>query len=541
MPVATARRRLSRGRGSSGWLAGYKAVHLTGPFLGFNSYQSPDTIPQGLGKSGVIQTPDSLNMYSYPLGSMTSFPGHVNINSPAANASKALTGFGYLGEISQRLLVAVQGKVGYDDAGVWTELTGSPTITDDDDNFMDVDFLNNVAVLTFLKKDAPLKVATPYTATATLGGSPRSGVKGCCAWDGRMWLISDQNADYSARNDPETYDLTDDTLNFLTTTGAGVSDGSLITSWTVVGDAIYIGKGGINAVVEHLFRIYRTGNPALPYAFERVETGGIGPISNPATQAVGQDLVFLAKDGNVYLVRGNVFVPEGIGRNIQRTLLADYSKSRFEFASMGVLRERGLLGLSLSLTGGTTHSRVWWYDYLNSRPGTQEWEIWHNTDHVINAFGERVSSGQRQLVTGGYDGFYERHLSGDSYAGSAYTKRYTLPWLLLGDYFQVYHVLGVVVAFQTTGDLNVTLNYRTDFGQAYTSAGTFNVGGGFILGSGILGTTALGGKDVGLAYVTLNVAARRLQLQFTNNVISAPYNIYAAYLLVKPRYKSVGV
>ncbi len=42
--------------------------------------------------------------------------------------------------------------------------------------------------------------------------------------------FSDQNADFSARNNPESYDLTDDTINFLTTTGAGVSDGTKISS-----------------------------------------------------------------------------------------------------------------------------------------------------------------------------------------------------------------------------------------------------------------------------------------------------------------------
>ena len=535
MPLAAVRPR-SRASG----LSEYKTLQLTGPFLGFNSYQSPDTIPQGGGRSKVFQTPDSLNVYSYPFGSITSFPGHANINTTAANSSKAITGITFLGEISQKLFVAVQGKVGEESAGTWTDRTGGATITDDDDNLVDFAYLNSLLVMTFRKENAPLK----WTGTgdvATLGGSPRSGVRHCVSWDGRMWLFSNQNADYSARNDPESYDLTDDTLNFLTTTGAGASDGTVITSATVVGDSIYVGKEGVNAVVGHLFRVYRTGNPALPYAFERIETGGMGPISQQATKAVGQDLIFLAKDGNVYLVRGNVFLPSGIGRNIQREVLDTYNKSRFEFASMGMLRERGLLGLALSTGSLTTNDRVWWYDYLNSVPGRQELEIWHNTNHVINAFGERISSGQRQLVTGGYDGFYERQLSGDTYAGSAYTKRYTLPWLLLGDYYQVYHILGVVVVFEPLGDYNVTLNYKVDFATSFTSAGTFNTLGGAVLGSFVLGTDTLGGAEQELAYVTLNAIARRLQLQFVNTSGGQPFNIHSIYLLVKPLYRNVNV
>ena len=528
------------GNPSGKWLAGYDVLRLTGPFLGFNSYQSPDTIPQGRGKNGIVQSPDQLNTYSYPFGSITSFPGHANINSSAANSSKAITGITFLGEIAQTLFVAVQGKVGEDVAGVWTDRTGAATITDDDDNLADFAYLNNLLVMTFRKKDAPLK----WTGTgdvATLGGSPRSGIKFCVSFDGRMWLISDQNADYSARNDPESYDLTDDTLNFLTTTGAGVSDGTVTTSATVIGDSIYIGKEGINAVVGHLFRIYRTGDPALPYAFERIETGGIGPVSQQATKAIGQDLIFLAKDANIYIVRGNTFLPNGIGRNIQRTLLADYSRSRFEYASMGILRERGLLGLSLSIGSGTTNSRVWWYDYLNSVPGRPELEIWHQTDMLVNAFGERISSGARQLVSGGYDGLYERQNSGDTYAGSAYTKRYTLPWLLLGDYFQVYHILGLIVVFEPLGSFNVTVNYRKDFDTSFTSAGTFNTAGGATLGSFILGTDVLGGAEQGLDYLTLSVVARRLQLQFINTTGDQPFNIHAVYLLIKPIYRGVNI
>lgn len=536
MPAVLAPRARSVGRGS--WLAGYEVLRLTGPFLGFNSYQSPDTIPQG--GRGIVQSPDVLNVYSYPFGSMTSFPGHANINGTAANSSKAITGLTFEGEIAQNLIVAVQNKIGEDVSGTWTDRTGSLTITDDDDNLADFAFLNSRTVVAFLKKDSPAIRASGSGNFAALGGSPRSGVKGCFAWDGRMWLVSDQNVDFSARNDPESYDTTDDTLNFLTTTGAGASDGSIITSWTVVGDSVYIGKEGANAIVGHLFRIYRTGEPSTPYAFERIPTGGVAPIASKAALSLPNgDFMFFAKDGNTYIMRGNVLIP--IGRNIQRTILADYNKSRFEFASMGLLRERGYVGLSLSLGSDATHSRIWWYDYLNSIPGRQELEIWYPTTHVINAWGERISSGQRQLVTGGYDGFYERHLSGDSYAGSAYTKRYTTPWLLLGDYFQVYHVLGVVIVFEPLGDYNITLNYKTDFSTSFTSAGTFNTKGGAVLGSFVLGTDVLGGQEQDMAYLTLNTVARRLQLQMVNSSDGQPFNLHAIYLLVKPIYRGVNV
>lgn len=523
------------------FLADYQPVRFSGPFGGFTSHQTTDTIPQAPNRRGLTKSPDLLNMYSRPFGAITSFPGHVNINAVAANSSKAITGVSWMGQISSRLLVAAQNQVGFDDAGTWTQLTGSPTITDDDDNFMDVAYLNDVAVLAFLKKDAPLQVASPFTATTTLGGSPRSGVKGCFSWDGRMWLVSDQNIDYSAINNVASYDLTDDTLNFLQTTGAGTSDGTIISAWVVAGDAVYVGKAGPNSTLGHLFRISRTGNPASPYQIERIETGGVGPSGSKAAIMAGQDLVFLANDGNVHLVRGNLYVPNGIGRSIQRTLVADYSMSRMEFASMGLLREHGYLGLSLSLSGATTNARAWWYDYLNSQPGNEEKEFWHHTDHAINAWGERISSGQRQLVAGNYAGRYARHLSGDSYAGSAYTKRWVGPWHLLGDPYQWYEVLGIAVAFEPTGNFNVTFSYAKDFDQAFTTVGTFNVKGGAELGSFVLGTDTLGGDEHGVAWLEIGDVMQRIKPRFTNANADEPFNILNYALLVRPVYRGLDI
>ena len=507
----------------SGYLSGYKPVRFSGPFGGFTSHQSVDTVPQSPNKRGITKATDLLNTYSDPFGSITSFPGHANINSVAANSGKAITGISWMGEISQTLLVAVQGKVGKDVAGVWTDITGAASITDDDDNFMAVAYLNALAVLTFLSKDTPLKWPGSGNV-ATLGGSPRSGVKGCFGWDGRMWLVSDQNVDFSNINDAEIYDLTDNTLNFLQTTGAGTSDGTKITSWTVAGDYVYVGKGGVNSTIGHLFRISRTSNPVSPYQYERIETGGVGSIASKAAVIAGQDLVFLGNDGNIYLVRGTLFVPNGIGRSIQRTILADYNKSRFEFASMGLLREKGFLGLSFSLSSITTNARTWWYDYLNSSPGVEEKEFWHMGDHTINAWGERMSGGQRQLITGGYDGFYEKQLSGDNYAGNAFTKRWVGAWHLLGDPYQWYHVLGVAVLFEPTGNFNVTFSYAKDFDQAFTTVGTFNTTGGAELGSFVLGTDVLGGDEQGVAWLEIGDEMQRIKPRFVNANKDEPLN-----------------
>lgn len=546
MPPATlemlvrTRRQASGLSWEQGFLADYQPVRFSGPFGGFTSHHAIDTIPQSPNRRGITKAADLLNMYAWPFGSITSFPGHANVNSTAANSSKAITGLDWMGDISQRLLVAVQGKVGYDDAGTWTDITGTATITDDDDNFMDVAYLNALAVLTFLKKDTPLK----YTGSgnvATLGGSPRSGVKGCFGWDGRVWLVSDYNVDYSALNNAESYDLTDDTINFLQTTGVGTSSGFIITAWIVAGDYAYIGVGGPNTTVGYLFRISPSSNPAKPYNVERIETGGVGPIGNKAAIMAGQDLVFLANDGNIYLVRGNIFVQGGIGRSIQRTILADYAKNRFPYASMGLLRERGMLGLSMSLTGVATNARTWWYDYLNSQPGDEDKEFWHHGDHVINAWGERMNSGQRQLITGGYDGFYEVQNSGDSYAGSAYTKRWVGPWHLLGDPYQWYEVLGVAVAFEPTGNFNVTFAYAKDFDQAFTTVGTFNLAGGAELGAFVLGTDTLGGDEQGVAWLEIGDVMQRIKPRFVNANASQPFNISSYAFLVRKAYRGLDV
>jgi len=274
---------------------------------------------------------------------------------------------------------------------------------------------------------------------------------------------------------------------------------------------------------------------------ERIETGGVGPIASKAAIMAGQDLVFLGNDGNVYLVRGNLFVPNGIGRSIQRTILTDYNKSRLQFASMGLLRERGLLGLALTTGSGATHDRTWWYDYLNSRPGDEEKEFWHHGDQLINAWGERMSGGQRQLITGGYDGFYEQQLSGDSYAGNAYTKRWVGPWHLLGDPYQWYEVLGIAVVFEPTGNFNVTFSYAKDFDQAFTTVGTFDLSGGAELGSFILGTDVLGGDEQGIAWLEIGDEMQRIKPRFVNANASEPFNISSYAFLVRPTRRGLDL
>lgn len=517
-------------------LENFQVLRFSGPFAGFNSYRSPDTIPNGTGKNSGMQSPDLLNMHSRPFGSMTSFPGHANINSSAVNSSKSITGLHYDAEVSQRLVVVSQGKVfEHIDASTQTDRTDTATITDDDDNLVDFAMLNSLTILAFNKEDTVLKWSGAGNNVATLGGSPRSGVRYCADWDRRMWLGSDQNGDYSLKDNPESYDTTDDTLSFT-----GTNDGSVLTGMRKSGDSLYFGKGGPNAQKEHVFRAFRTGNPAVPYQFERLNTGGVGPISQQAfLDLPNGDLIFLSKDGSVYIIRGNQIVE--IGLNIQNTIRDDYNASRFQFASMGILRELGLVGLSLSLSGSNTNDRTWWYDYLNSKPGNPDREYWYRGTHTINAWGERDASGQIQLVTGGYDGLFERQNSGDSYAGSAFTKRWKTPALLIGNVFQSYYIIGIVAVFKPTGNFNVTLNYFTDFSKSSTSAGTFSVVGGAALGKFVLGTDVLGGKDQGVAYITLGAVARRIELEFLNTSANEPFNINSLYFLVRPLYQGVDV
>ena len=145
------------------------------------------------------------------------------------------------------------------------------------------------------------------------------------------------------------------------------------------------------------------------------------------------------------------------------------------------------------------------------------------------------------MVRGGYDGFYERQLSGDSYAGSAYTKRWTGPWHLLGDPFQWYEVLGIAVAFEPLGNFNVTFSYAKDFDNAFTTVGTFNISGGAELGSFVLGTDVLGGDEQGVTWLEIGDEMQRIKPRFVNAASGEPLNIPSYAFLVRPTRRGLDI
>ena len=60
---------------------GYRFIQYVANFGGLNTYQSPDLVAQGQGREAMIETPDELNFYSWPSGSMAKLFGHANLNT----------------------------------------------------------------------------------------------------------------------------------------------------------------------------------------------------------------------------------------------------------------------------------------------------------------------------------------------------------------------------------------------------------------------------------------------------------------------------
>lgn len=495
----------------------YRFQPFIGNFGGLNTWQSPDNLFQGQGKDSFVETPDEINFYSWPSGSMTKLFGHANLNTNAVGGGNAIQGLAYLAEISDRLAVVANGTF-YEhiDAATQTDRTGGVTITAGADNLIDHALIAGRAIFTDRQRNAPWTWTGAGANIAALGGSPPSG-RYCASFKRRGWIFNtaaDPEIGYfSALDNAQSWDTTLDLLNFDT------ADGSIITSATVLGESLYVGKEGPNANTGHLFRVYATGGDP-PFAFEEVPTGGIGPVSQQATLAFNGRLYFLGKD-NLYVLEGNQIIP--IGNPIILTL-RDFNKSRFEFASAGLLRERNLIAWTFSLTGSTQHDRALLYDYGVSQPGRRD--VWHPTTWAVNAMAERVSSGTHQLITGGYDGFYERQLSGDTFAGQAFNARRQTPWLNIGDLQAEKKIKAIVVLLRNTG-FNTSVRWRTDFSTSWSSAVTMSGAGGAILGSFVLGTDVLGGQDSVERSANINRVARRIQFEFFNNTANQPITIFA--------------
>lgn len=502
---------------------------FAGNFGGLNTWQSPDQLLQGDGRDNFSETPDELNFYSWPSGSMTKLFGHANLNTTALESGSAIQGLAYLAEISSTLAIIVNGKF-YEhvNASTQTDRTGSVTITDGQDNLVDVALIANLALFTDRQRDAPWKWTGSGANIAALGGSPPSG-RYCAAFKRRAWIFNTSaNPEYgyfSGLDDPESWDQTNDLLNFDT------KDGSVITSATVLGESLYVGKEGANANSGHLFRVFATGGDP-PFQFEEVPTGGIGPVSQQATLAFNGRLYFLGKD-NLYVLEGNQIIP--IGNPIILTL-REFSKTRFEFSSAGILRERNLIAWSFSLTGATTHNRTFLYDYGVSSPGKRD--VWHPCSWAVNAMTERVASGTFQLITGGYDGFYEQQLSGETFAGSGFSAYRQTPWLNLGDPFTLKKIKAIYVLLRNTGN-NVSVRYRTDFSTGWSTAVTISAAGGSRLGSFVLGTDVLGGSDAVEGSADVTVEARRIQLEFANNNSNQPITVFAFGVLYRPMRRTL--
>ena len=497
----------------------YRVARYIGNFGGLNTYQAPENLAQGHERSAMVETPEELNFYSWPSGAMTKLFGSARLNTNALESGAAIHGLGYLGEIASKLFVVVNGKF-YEhvSAGTQTDRTGSITITAGQNNLVDHALIANLAMFTDRQRDAPWKWSGTG-AIAALGGSPPSG-KYCVAFKRRAFIFNTsanpEDGYFSGLDDPESWDTTNDLLNFDT------KDGAVITMAKILGESMIVGKEGPDANMGHLFRVYDSvGDP--PFLFEEIPSGGIGPVSQQAAIVHNNRLYFLGKD-NAYVLIGNEVIP--IGGPIVLTL-RDYIKSRFEFSWAGLLRERNLL--AFTFTGqGSTNTRAQLYDYGVSIPNRRD--IWHPASWAMNAMAERVSGGQHQLITGGFTGFYEQQNSGDAFGGAAFSAYRLTPWLHLGDPETVKKIRAIVLRLKNTG-YNTTVEYRTDFGTAWSTTQALSGAGGALFGTGVFGTDVFGGSDTVQRVAEISREATWIQFRFSNSSANQPITIYAFAVL----------
>jgi hypothetical protein len=240
-------------------------------------------------------------------------------------------------------------------AGAWVDKTGAVTITDDDDNlatfstFWDGSAANEIAIIA-TAQDAPIKWTGSGDAAA-LGGTPPS-FKFQVVHKNKLWVSVGDILYFSGLRDGESWDTSNDLVRFE-------GDGKDITGLAVYGDRLVVFKP------KEIFVVSGSSNRDL---FVQSVVKGEGCASGYSIQEIesrrhGNVLAFLSSEGFIKGFNGSQNLIQ-LGDHVT-PLWDEMNRSRFEFAPSINYETRNQYWVSATSGSGSTHDRVFVYDYFN--------------------------------------------------------------------------------------------------------------------------------------------------------------------------------
>ena len=443
--------------------------------------------------------------------------GQSRFNSSALNSGGDLTMIAdfFKSDGTQKTVVKAGTKYFADSAanGTFSDITGGASISATSKTTYAV--MNNVLIICS-DGEAPYKYSQSGNI-ALLGGSPPSG-KYCRVHYGRFWIAgvsgNEHKLYFSQAFDPEEW-----------STGAG---------WLEI-DPDDGSKGGITAIfpsfqgemiVAKIDKLYKiSGSTPSTFRVSPITTS-IGCVSHNGIAAVQDDIIFHSERGIT-----SVKTAENVKGDVQSTFLSapihnlyqKINKARYENMSGVFVPSLNSYIFSCSIDSATLNNRVFGYNII-----INEWFEWTNyTSQTLSMI--RDSSNRLRLMNGDDTGFVNRY---NEFEQSPYSdfgseainfKIKTGAIYIQNKPHESWSYKGLWVTAASTEDATITVAYKIDNLEEQTKTLTLDVEGA-LLGTMVLGTDLLGGKQTLLPYyVPLDGIGHSIQL--TMSISSTTVNI----------------
>lgn len=450
--------------------------------------------------------------------------GYIRRISTGISGTNAVTGlYEYRLKSGTAYFVATSGStIQYDLSGVWTNITGTVTITSAQNNKFSFDTYADILIATN-GVDAPIQWTGSGNA-ASLSGSPPSAVR---------WVAHYNEFEFLARNTTNTSRLYISAVGNPQSWAAAdfidiaVDDGEEITGLVTLYDRLFIFKRR---------SIYQLSGTSVGNFRVDLVSQGIGACSGWSIATVENAIIFLS-DRGFYEFTGSV--PILISDGIQVTLLG-LNQTRTEFAHGVHYKRRFQYWCSVSDGSSTTHDTVCVYDYVS-----KAWSF--HTGIAANCFAlERSGVSMDRLYHGNYTSIVYLQDSGsvdDDSLNTAISATFTTHPISMDspELFKRFRFLRLF--FNQQGTYNVTVTYRTDFGAtgSSTSVSQSVAGNQSLWGTLVWGVNNWGGAIIIRPRVDMNASGHHVELSFSNNSASQPFTLQGFSIIARikgPRRQS---